>query len=144
MGFESFSNQVEDDGTPTKALDIAGQGLRDFNHRSAANMALDSHGWRYAPDAYSALRELTNLAAALPQALQQIIAALRHEADCNLIKIDEGSKFDGDPQAAVEAASVALGSATQAAQQMYWSVAEAQGDIASAAYAGPDSDDEGD
>jgi len=34
MTFDSFSGQVDDDGTPAKALDIAGQAVRDFNHRS--------------------------------------------------------------------------------------------------------------
>jgi hypothetical protein len=140
MGFESFSGQVEDDGTPNVALDIAGQAVRDFCHRSQGNMRITQPGWRFVPDAYRSLGELTYLAGGLPQVFQQIISALRHELDLNLITIDRGTKYEGDPAAAVEAASVALEHATQAAHQMYRGIADAQKAINAAAYGGPDSD----
>jgi hypothetical protein len=140
-GFESFSGQIEDDGEPNTALNIAGQAVRDFNHRSQGFMRVTRPGWRFAPDAYQTLGELTVLAGGLPQVFQQIITALRHELELNLIAIDCGTKYEGDPDAAVEAASVALERATQAAHQMYRGIADAQNAINAAAYAGPDSDE---
>ena len=63
----TISIDVEDDGTPRAALDIAGQGVRAFNHRS--HLRFSRHGWQYPSDAYCALGELTYLwdaAAGLP------------------------------------------------------------------------------
>lgn len=137
----SYARAVEDTGEPAAALDIAGQAVRDFNHRSQGPMRITRPGWRYAPDAYRVLGELSYLAGGLPQAFQQIIAALRHELECNLIAIDRGTRYDGDPAAAVEAASVALERATQAAWQLHSAVAAAQVAINAAAYAGPDTDE---
>ncbi len=114
--------------------------MRDFNHRTLGSMRITQPGWRYAPDAHRALGELTVLAGGLPQAFQQIIAALRHELALNLISIDRGTTYEGDPAGAVQAASMALERASQAAQQMYQGVADAQNAIA-AAYAGPDFDE---
>ena len=139
--FESFSSQVEDTGEPNPALDIAGQAVRDFNHRSSSTMRITKPGWRYAPDAYRSLGELTYLAGGLPQCFQQIMEALRHELELNLIAIDRGTTYGGDPGAAVEAVSVALERATQAAHQMYRGIADAQSALTAAAYAGPDSDE---
>lgn len=140
MGYESFSGRVEDTGEPNAALDIAGQAVRDFNHRTGGNMRLTHLGWRCAPDAYRALGELTYLAGGLPQAFQQIMEGLRGELELNLIQMDRGSTYENDPAAAVDAASVALERATQAAHQMYQGLADAQSAINAAAYAGPDSE----
>lgn len=71
-------------------------------------MAVTRPGWCYAPDAYRSLGGLTVLAGGLPQALQQIITALRHELELNLIRIDPGTPYADDPAAAIDAASVAL------------------------------------
>lgn len=109
-GFESFSGRIDDNGEPATALDIAGQAVRDFNHRSQGYMRLTRPGWRFAPDAYRALGELTALA--------------------------------GDPDGAVEAASVALGRAGQAAHQMLRGISDAQTAINATAYASPDSDED--
>ena len=78
----------------------------------------------------------------MPQAFQQIIAALRGLHDQGLIAIDAGTEFAGDPAAAVETASIALEHATQAAQQMYRGIADAQNAINAAAYTGPDESDD--
>lgn len=144
--FQSFSSEREDNGEPTRALDIAGQAVRDFNHRTGGSMRITRSGWRYAPDAYSALRELTYVVGGLPQAFQQIMQALRGELELNLIRMDYGSQYRDDPAAAVEAASVALEQATQAAHQMYQAITAAQNAISAAAYGGVDSSepDEGD
>ena len=90
--FESFSTQVEDDGTPARALDIAGQAVRDFNHRSHGRFRIGKPGWEYPSNAYSALGELTYLAGGLPQAFEQIMAALRDAHEQGFIEIDAGSR----------------------------------------------------
>lgn len=141
MGYESFSSQVDDNGEPNTALDIAGQAVRDFNHRTGGNMRLTRPGWRYAPDAYRALGELAYVAGGLPQAFQQIMEGLRAELELNLIRMDQGSRYEGKPAVAVDAASVALERATQAAHQMYRGIADAQSALNAAAYGGPDSDE---
>ena len=138
---ESFASVVDDQGEPNQALDIAGQAVRDFNHRSGSHMRITKPGWRYAPDAYRSLGELTYLAGGLPQCFQQIMEALRHELELNLIVIDRGTTYDGKPAAAIEAVSVALERATQAAHQMYRGIADAQSALSAAAYVGPDSDE---
>jgi hypothetical protein len=138
--FESFTSQAEDDGTPAKALDIAGQGIRDFNHRSGGGFKPGKLGWEYPSNAYRALGELTYLAGGLPQAFEQIIAALRQQQDEGLIKIDAGSEWAGKPAGAIEAASAALERASQAAHAMYQGIADAQTAINAAAYAAPDAE----
>lgn len=142
MTFESFSSQIEDDGNPNTALDIAGQAVRDFNHRSLQAMDADRPGWQFAPDAYRALGELTALIGGLPQAFEQIAKALQHELDRDLIAMDRGSKYEGHPEQAVAAAHEALDRAGQAAQQVYRGVADAQNAINAAAYGGASVDDD--
>lgn len=137
MGFESFSDQVEDDGKPNTALDIAGQAVRDLNHRSHGAMDVERYGWQYAPDAYRSLGELSYLVGALPQAIEQIRYALGDQLQRGLIVMDRGSKYEGHPDAAVAAATAALDAAHQAAQIMYGGVAAAQTAINAAAYASP-------
>ncbi len=141
MTYQSYSSQVDDDGEPSTALDIAGQAVRDFNHRSQGSMRITRPGWRFAPDAYRALGELTVLAGGLAQSFQQIMAALRNELELNLIGIDAGTTYVDDPEGAVEAASIALDVATRAAEQMYRGAADAQAAITSAHYTGPGSDE---
>ena len=141
MTMDSFSKQVGDNGEASTALDIAGQAVRDFNHRTNSYMRITRPGWRFAPDAYRALGELTVVAGGLPQALRQITAAMRHELELNLIGIDAGTTYAGNPEAAIEAASVALDVATRGAEQLYRGVADTQAAINAAHYAGPDSDE---
>ena len=69
------------------------------------------------------------------------MAALRHELELNLIGIDAGTIYAGDPEAAIAAISVAFDVATRAAHQLYRGVADAQTAVNAAHYAGPDSDE---
>jgi hypothetical protein len=140
MEYRSFAAQVSDDGAPSTALDIAGQAVRDFNHRSFGYMCINKPGWRYAPDAYTALGELTVLAGGLPQAFAQIITALRHEAEHDLIKVDPHTSYESHPEQAVAAAAEALQRAIAAAHTMYQSITDAQNAINAVAYAGPEFD----
>lgn len=58
---------------------------------------------------------------------QQIIAALPHELELDLIAIDRGTTtYGGDPGAVVAAASGAREWATQAAHQMHRRITDAQ------------------
>jgi len=139
---ESFSGQVEDDGSPARALNVAGQAVRDFNHRSNGRLEAGRLGWQFPADVGQALGELNYLAGGLPQAFEQIIRAVRGQLDQGHIKIDPGTEWEDDPAGAVEAASVGLEHATQAAHQMYRGITDAQNAINRAAYAGPDSDED--
>lgn len=136
----SFADNVEDDGEPNQSLDIAGQALLDFLERTPALMSVDQPGWRYAPDAHRSLGELKYLAALLPGVMQRIVAALQHEVELNMIRIDPGTEYEARPDAAVHAVTDALDRAVVAALVVAESAAEAQNAIARAAYAGPDSD----
>ncbi len=138
--YEGFSSQVEDDGSPACALNVAGQGVRDFNHRSIRRLEAGRPGWQFAADACQALGELRYLADGLPQSFEQIIRALRGQLDQGHIKIDPGTEGEGNPAGAVEPVSVALSDAAQAARQMHRGITDAQSAINRAAYAGPDSD----
>ncbi len=140
--YESFSGQVQDDGSPARALNVAGQAVRDFNHRSNGRLEAGRPGWQFPGDVGQALGELSYLADGLPQAFEQIIRALRGQLDQGHLKIDPGTEREHDPAAAVEAASAGLEHATQAAHQMHRGITDAQGAINRAGYAGPDSDED--
>jgi len=45
--YESFSSQVEDDGSRACALNVAGQGVRDCNHRSIGRLEAGRPGWQF-------------------------------------------------------------------------------------------------
>lgn len=133
----NFARNVVDDGTPVDALDVAGQAVRDFNHRSISLPRPDRDGWTYPSDMYRALGELTYLAGGLPQAFEQITAALMHQAGQGHIDIDRGTVWEGDPAGAVAAAAAALDDARRAAHAMYDGIAAAQNAISGAHYTGP-------
>jgi hypothetical protein len=113
-------------------------GCTRLNHRSFGWFKLGKPGWQHPSNAYHALGELTYLFGGLEQAFQQIIGALRHQLEEGHIKIDAGFEWDGNPAGAVDAASVALERATQAAHHMYRGIADAQSAISGAAYDGPE------
>jgi hypothetical protein len=134
----TFAIDVEDDGSPQAALDLAGQSVRAFNRRSSPRFWPQQAGWRYPSDAYSALGELTYLTGCLPQVFQHIIGALRCQLEQGHIRIDPGTEYASHPETTVNAARVALDRATLSAHQMYEAIAAAQVAIARAAYCGPD------
>ena len=45
--YESFSSHVEDDRSPAWAVNVAGQGVRDFNHRSIGQLEAGRPGWQF-------------------------------------------------------------------------------------------------
>jgi hypothetical protein len=132
---------IDEDGTPRAALDVAGQAVRAFNHRSAERFDPRRAGWQYPSDAYRVLGELTFLTGALPQVLRHIGASLRAQLEQGHIAIDHGTTYAGNPQAAIDAASMARDSATQAARHIYRALAAAQNATNAASYTGPDPED---
>jgi len=40
--YESFPGQVEDNGSPARAFNVAGRAVRDFNHRSNGRLEVAS------------------------------------------------------------------------------------------------------
>jgi hypothetical protein len=139
MEHPSFSASIADDGEPGTALEIAAEALRDFNHRTLDGTRATTPGWRYAPDAYTVLGELTVIASRLPQALHQVATALCHEAETGRIRIDPGTRFDGHPERAVANATDHLERAAVAAGVIYRGIAAAQNAISAAAYRDPGS-----
>jgi hypothetical protein len=124
-----------DDGTPRGALDLAGQAVRWFNHRSSLRFDPNSDGWLYVPDAYRCLGELTYLTGMLPQVAQHISASMRAALEDGHIGLDQDAP--GTPDSAIDEATAALDRARLAAQQLYRAWADAQCAINRAHYAGP-------
>jgi hypothetical protein len=120
---------MDDDGSPVRALDIAGQAVRDFNHRSSPRFTSGTNGWEYPSDAYRALAALAYLAERLPQAFDHIARALRRHLDTGQVGIDAGTRWAGNPDGAVITAELALQDAVQAAHQLYAALTEAQSAI---------------
>lgn len=136
MMITSYSADVADDGEPTTSLNIGGEALRDFNHRTLDRMRIGKPGWEFVSDAYRALGEMSGLVGRLPQACEQIARALQAQLDDDLIVIDPGTRYDGYPERAVAAALAALDQARSATTSMYSGISEAQNAINAAAYAG--------
>ena len=141
MGYESFSSQVGDDGSPNRAAEIAGQAIRDFNHRTInANGHL---GWNYPADAYRVLGELCSMAGGLPQAFDQVARFLTRLNHDELVVMDAGGPFEGNTGAAIEMACQELTAARQHAHNLYAALAAAQAAISRASYnGGPDVDED--
>lgn len=125
-----------DDGSPRAALEVAGQAVRAFNHRSATRFDSCRKGWQYPSDAYRALGELTYLTGLLPQVFDHIASSLRAQLEQGHIEIDYGTAYAGSPEAAIAGASAALVRATQDARHLYRALATAQNAINAASYAG--------
>jgi len=132
-----FARDVDDDGGPNTALDIAGQAVRDFNHRTIDGMRPSTLGWQFIPDAYGALGELAVLVGGLRQALTQIAAAIEGQLRLNQVKIDIGTTYEEHPEQAVAAAVASLSQAARGARHLYAGIKDAQNSINAAAYAGP-------
>lgn len=134
----TFPIDVDDDGSPRAALDIAGQGVRAFNHRSAQRFDSQRNGWNYVPDVYRCIGELTYLTGMLPQVFDHMTTSMRAQLDEEQIAIDAGTTFAGDPSRAVETACAALAESAGVARALYAALAAAQVAINAASFAGSD------
>jgi hypothetical protein len=135
--YDSYSSQVDDDGTPGAAASIAGEAIRDLNHRTFAGRSRHLAGWEYPSDAYRVLGSLGYLAGRLPQALDQIDRFLVQLQDAGCVGIDRGTEWEDNPAGAIEAATLALRAARQAAVTLYTSINAAQQAVGTANYCGP-------
>jgi hypothetical protein len=135
--YDSRSSQSDDDGTPAAAANIAGEAIRDLNHRTFAVPSRHMSGWGYPSDAYRVLGSLGYLAGGLPQVLEQISRFVFQLQDAGHVGIDVGTQWEGNPAGAIEAATLALRAARQAAGILYTSTNAAQQAIAGASYCGP-------
>lgn len=131
---------VEDDGTPRAALDVAGQGVRAFNHRTGTRFSAHRGGWTYVPDVYDCLGELTYLAGGLRQVIEHMSEAMQRQLAAGHVEADAGSRYEDRPDQAIATARAALAVADHAAARAYGAFQAAQAAISRIHYAGPDMD----
>jgi len=137
--YDSFSSQVENDGSPGCVLNVAGQG-------SEISITAASDDSRPAgPDGSSRPTSARCWGSCVTSPVACRRASSRSSGRCvvNSSRATSRSirvRSGGNPAGAVEAVSVALNHAIQAARQMYRSITNAQSAINRAAHAGPDSD----
>jgi hypothetical protein len=96
--FQSFSSQVEDDGSPAAAANIAAEAIRDLNHRTIGHG--QNGGWRYPSDVHRVLIGLEVLLGRLPQTLKQTEQRLGM-FDARHLKVDPGDEPNGPHDAIV-------------------------------------------
>lgn len=126
--------------TPCAALDIAGQAVRAFNHRTNTRFADYRNGWNHVPDVYRCLGEMTYLIGGLRQAIWHMSEAMQAQLEAGHVDADSGSQYDGRPEQAVAAACAALAHARTAAARLYVEFDSAQAAISRIHYSGPDLD----
>lgn len=132
---------VEDNGTGRAALDVAGQAVRAFNHRTNTRFDDASQGrteWNHVPDVYRCLGELTYLTGGLRQVIEHISSAMKAQLEADGVGADPGSTYEGRPEDAITAARAALGAAEAAATNLYAAFETAQNEISRIHYTGPD------
>lgn len=135
-------SDVVDDGTPRAALDIAGQAVRAFNHRTNTRFATYRNGWNHVPDVYWCLGELTYLTGGLRQVIEHMSSAMRDQFDAGHLGADVGSEYEGRPGQAIVTAQTALTAAEHALGILYGGLDAAQCAISRIHYAGPDLDED--
>jgi hypothetical protein len=95
--YDSHSSQVDDDGTPAAAASIAGEAIRDLNHRTFAGPGRHLAGWEYPSDAYRVLGNLGYLAGDCPgPGTDRSIP--RSAAGCRLRRHRPGRRVGGRPR----------------------------------------------
>lgn len=95
------------DGVPAGIADDAAEAIRALNHATLKPPSTEP-GWGGVVDVYRMLTGLAVMARRLPQSLDQAAGAVRGEAEAGRIVMDVGSRFEGRPDAAAEAAIAAL------------------------------------
>lgn len=124
--------------TPSETLDVAGQAVRAFNHRTNTRFADYRNGWNHVPDVYRCLGELTYLTGGLRQAIWHMSEALQAQLQAGHVDADSGSEYDGRPEHAIASACAALADARAAAATLYAGLDSAQTAISRIHYSGPD------
>lgn len=125
--------------TPSAALDVAGQAVRAFNHRTSTRFDdCYRNGWNHVPDVYQCLGELTYLAGGLRQAIWHMSEAMHAQQEAGHVEADSGSHYDGRPEQAIATACAALAVARTAAARLFAELDAAQSAISGIHYSGPD------
>ncbi len=122
--------------TPLSQVQAAVAALRAAVESIDGGMAVDRPGWRYVPDAYRLLGQLSGLAELLPDILEQIEGSVSRELELNLIAMNAGSPHQDRPDAAVRAMTDSIQDAVAAARQLHNGVAAAAEVLTWAAYGG--------
>ena len=122
--------------TPHIQVQAAVGALQAAAELTDGGMAVDRPGWRYVPDAYRLLEQLSQLAELLPDVLEQIRGSVDRELELNLIAMDAGSPYHDRPDAAVEAMTAGIQEAVTAAQRLCSGVAAAADALTWAGYGG--------
>jgi hypothetical protein len=103
-------NEIADNGTPLRSLIRSRWALLEFNHRADVPLTV--------PEVGEAVAYLTQFGAMLEQCYLRIDHALRGLLTARQISIGYGSPHEGNPEAAVAAATAALNEAIDAAELM--------------------------
>lgn len=125
-------------GRPLSAIELAeaaAEAVRALNHATLPN---GGGGPRYPSGIYGTLAELATLANRLPQALQQLSTVLQRQHAAGHVAIDAGTRYAGEPAAAVDAAAVFMQVAEQLAVRLGAALGEASEALAFASYSGPE------
>lgn len=130
----------EDQDDAAASLDLAGQAVRAFNHRTNTRFASYPNGWNHVPDVYRCLGELIYLTSGLRQAIHHLSEAMQAQLEVGYVAGDAGSTYDGRPELAIATARAALAVARRSAAQMYAEFDLAQTAISRIHYTGPDLD----
>ena len=115
----------EQEATPVAEVSAAVASLRMAAESTGEGIAMDQPGWRYVPEAYRLLGQLSQLAEVLPQLLVGIRESVTHELELNLIAMDAGSPYQGRPDAAVQEMADGIDTAVAAARELSSGVAAA-------------------
>ena len=126
----------EDEATPQSRIQAAVAALHAATEMTEGGMAVDRPGWRYVPDAYRLLGQLSELAGLLPDMLEHVRESVSRELELNLIAMDAGSPYQDRPGEAVEAMSASIQDAVVAARQLRSGVVAATKALTWAAYGG--------
>lgn len=126
-------------GRPLSAAELAQEAAEAVRALSHVTIFPDGDGGlRYPADVYATLGELATLGHRLPQAVRQLTAFLHRQHQAGHVAIDAGTRYAGDPAAAVEGATVFLQVAEQLAEQLGAALDQAAQALAFASYSGPE------
>ena len=127
-----------DGKTACEHADEAAAAIRAINHLTCDDTALP-----FPADAYRLLGLLATMAGRLPQAFGQVTRQLNRWHEDDLIGIDPGTRYAGDPDRAVRDAVTGLARAIRAAGQLSEALDLALHALTYAHYTGPTGGGEG-
>ena len=108
------------DGTPSAALDVAFEAIREAIHltRGRSLHPGSGGGWEYPSDVYLCVGVLTDIAAGLTQTIEQLSAALGEQYRAGQLSLDADDTWEGNSRAAFAAAFDSFATAARHAHLM--------------------------